>query len=1418
MTFVAAAGGSKEEHSVSSSEAAPVRWYQADPAALDQLTPDGVADEPHDSRWSIHPTGQWILGNHPEATPQQLQQLTTVLENNKGAFAYSMSDLPAYVGPLGPAHFELKEDKPMWSPQRRYTPEELEIGDSKVREMLEAAIIREVPTTNRHASAITMPMKRAPDGSWSDKRFCIDLRQVNANTVPDRYGMPLPEDLFQRISGARFLTKLDMRSGFFAIALSEEAQQQTAFWWRGKLYAFCRLPFGHVNSTAVFQRRMEMELQRAGLAHCTAVFVDDVLLYSRTMAEHLQQLEQLLQHFAANNLRAHPAKTIAAADCLPYLGHLLAATAEEIRPDPAKVSAMAALQPPDSIKRLQAHLGLFNYYRCYIPNFSSIARPLYELLRKDSKFSWQAAQHQAYQELKAALTQPGRALKQPDYGKPFVLYTDWSTQGIAAVLNQADDSGNEYMVACTSRSLNSAEQNYPAWKGEMLAVIHGLKAFRPYLLSREFTLVTDHRALLWLLTHKQPVGQQARWLLSISEFRFSLQHRAGAANPADLPSREPSTSTADWTGSRLDGPADVMQLPTVQLADGTPDPTVYTHDQLAKDLCIQVASKPRSRSSKQQQQAAAAVAVDAYAAALDAALLAQRPSALLAAEAASAPTHLPFSQQAHALLHALLAISDAGSSINSYMLSPASLLGGGGESAPPSFFQPALACLAADLSSQPANQHLHQPASQPASQPSSGSLYADHSPAAAWEQQLLRSSATHWVQQACSLPPPAAVLAAPPPLAAVHVGLPDSFGIRATQRISTLSVHSSFFQAATTHGIVLYEPCGGLCAGLEMVLRNGIAVQQYVYSDIDPVAQRVALHRVRQLQSRYPSLLQPAALEASFSILPADIRQVGSQQMLQAVQHAPVLQWLVVAGWPCQDFSSAGKGRGMAGSRAQLLHDVVRIIGTLQQLCTTHPPAYLLENVALQLHSNSSISQRDFQHVCSIIGSPVLIDAAQFGSLAHRQRNYWTNLCTTGRLLAALTHVQRPPGRDVSLALQPHRLAFPMQRPDRPPQYCCNLPGQQRAAWPTLMSRLQSYAFRPGQPGSIIDCSQPSALRWDEPNAVEHEIALGYLPGSTAAEGVSQQQRQQVLGQCIDANVLQGIMAISMAWWFGYEGMQPPPALVAAAAVQFQSLSLQPAAIETSSSSSLRSSEPPFPSYSTLHNQHFAAAAQDAIAAGTAGSSEIWTDHPALTALQHGQLPAGLSHAERTRVQKRLKLYTWDQHSQQLYRRMPDGSMRSVPRPEQRQQLVQQQHDMGGHFGRRRTAAMLATKHWWHGMLADVEAVVSKCEHCSRVRATFASTQPELQSIPISSLGFRWHVDLCGPFPVSQRGHQFVMVAVEAFSKHLEAVPIRDKEPATVAYAFLTHVLSKFAAPGQVVTDNGAEFQGEFAQLLADCL
>ncbi len=162
--------------------------------------------------------------------------------------------------------------------------------------------------------------------------------------------------------------------------------------------------------------------------------------------------------------------------------------------------------------------------------------------------------------------------------------------------------------------------------------------------------------------------------------------------------------------------------------------------------------------------------------------------------------------------------------------------------------------------------------------------------------------------------------------------------------MNTASVAATFFPAAYTHGLILYEACGGMCAGLEMVLRNGISVTQYLYSDVDPTAQRIAAHRIKLLQAAYPHLLSPEALSGCFQQLPQDIRQVNQTHLRDCVGRRDG-QWLVVAGWPWQDLSQAGNSAGITGERSRLLRDVVRIVSTLQHLMPAGPPAYLIENV-----------------------------------------------------------------------------------------------------------------------------------------------------------------------------------------------------------------------------------------------------------------------------------------------------------------------------------------------------------------------------------------------------------------------------------------------------------------------------------------
>jgi transposase InsO family protein len=567
----------------------------------------------------------------------------------------------------------------------------------------------------------------------------------------------------------------------------------------------------------------------------------------------------------------------------------------------------------------------------------------------------------------------------------------------------------------------------------------------------------------------------------------------------------------------------------------------------------------------------------------------------------------------------------------------------------------------------------------------------------------------------------------------------------------------------------------------------------------DPSVRKIAMHRIRRLQSLYPELLPPSAIQGSLSLLPMDIRQVVGQQLIDVVQQFPQQQWLVVGGWPCQDLSLAGCARGMSGNRAQLLHDVVRVIGTLQQLSQQLPPAYLLENVAFQHHKDPAIAQGDFALVTSIIGQPVLLDAAQVGSLAHRARNYWTNLCLPVQLSAALSCMQRPANRTVSMVLPAHRKEQPVIRPDPEQQFPCNQPGQQRLAWPTLMGRPGSYAFRPGQAGSVLDHAVPKQPQWTEPTAEEREFPLGYMPCSTATHGVTELERRKALGQCMDANALQVIMATSKAWWF--RSAKTSHAALAHAA--------QTGVCNTIAAAK----EQPF---SVTLTCALVAELCDNATSPASGTSDIWKDEATLKVLQSGVFPAGLEARERARVARRVKQYSWEQGV--LRRRMPDGALPVVPAPESRASIIIKQHELCGHFGIRRTAALVLTKYWWHGLLADAAHLINRCEQCKRVQASFTNKPQALQSIPISSIGFRWHVDTAGPLTESARGNRYFMVAVEAFTKYVEVVPIPDNKSETMAYAFLHNVLARYASPGQVVTDNGVEYDGSFDQLLQDCM
>jgi transposase InsO family protein len=226
----------------------------------------------------------------------------------------------------------------------------------------------------------------------------------------------------------------------------------------------------------------------------------------------------------------------------------------------------------------------------------------------------------------------------------------------------------------------------------------------------------------------------------------------------------------------------------------------------------------------------------------------------------------------------------------------------------------------------------------------------------------------------------------------------------------------------------------------------------------------------------------------------------------------------------------------------------------------------------------------------------------------------------------------------------------------------------------------------------------------------------------------------------------------------------------------------------------------------------------DMVAAAEAVSSgDVWKDQATLRYVKERELPEGTSQSEAARITRRARNYVMQ--AGKLCRRMPDDTLRLVPEPEQRPALIKATHEQTGHFGARRTAHMVATSYWWYGLTRHVRQMVAHCEVCDRVRASFNVHHPVLSPLPIGGLFYRWGVDLCGPFvKTKSTNYTYIMIAIEHFSKHIEMIPLKDKSASTTAAAFLSHVLGRFGACAEVVTDQGTEFMGAFHGLLQQAL
>ena len=398
----------------------------------------------------------------------------------------------------------------------------------QISDMLEQGVIQQ--STSPWASPIVLVKKK--DGNF---RFCVDYRKLNAVTKRDAHPLPRIDDLLDSLQGSTMFSTLDLRSGYWQIAMSPEDREKTAFITPEGLWEFLRMPFGVSNGCATFQRAIQIVL--SGLKYDTCLcYFDDIIIPSINLQQHCERLELVLGRFQQHNLRVKASKCCFGADRVTYLGHVVSSAG--IHTDPHKIEAVSALAPPTNVQQVRSFLGLAGYYRNFIPNFAVLSAPLVQLTKKGSSFSWTDLQEQAFLQLKSLLCS-APILAYPQFDKRFFLQTDASDKGLGAVLTQLDNSGREHVISYASRSLLDREKCYSTTEKEALAIIFAIDHYRVYLLGREFTLITDHSALQWLHS-VEPKGRLARWVMALQEFSFVVKHRPGTANQnADALSRMP---------------------------------------------------------------------------------------------------------------------------------------------------------------------------------------------------------------------------------------------------------------------------------------------------------------------------------------------------------------------------------------------------------------------------------------------------------------------------------------------------------------------------------------------------------------------------------------------------------------------------------------------------------------------------------------------------------------------------------------------------------------------------------------------------------------------------------------------------------------------------------------------------------------
>ena len=420
------------------------------------------------------------------------------------------------------------EARPVYRGSRRLSPKEEQECVAQVTALVEHGHAQ--PSYSPYGSPVLFVRKK--DGTL---RMCVDYRALNNQTVKDKFPIPRIDAMLDSLQGATVFSKLDLSQGYHQVRIHPDDVHKTAFTTPFGHYEFTVMPFGLSNAPATFQRMMNAVLQPHMRRYC-CVYLDDILVFSRTPEEHEHHLQTVLKALSDARLFAKLVKCEFGLSSVKFLGHVV--STDGISTDPEKISAVSQFPTPKTVSEVRSFLGLANYYRRFIKQFAAVASPLSDITGKNSEFIWTGAQQKAFETLKAKLCS-APVLRMPDTLRAFEVHADACNGGIGGVLEQDFGQGLQ-PVAYYSKRLSPTQLNYPPGDLEALAIVTVLTEWKCYLQGSHFVVNSDHDTLKRLQTQPVVAGRRARYAEFLQEFDCTIQYIRGPQNVvADAMSRRP---------------------------------------------------------------------------------------------------------------------------------------------------------------------------------------------------------------------------------------------------------------------------------------------------------------------------------------------------------------------------------------------------------------------------------------------------------------------------------------------------------------------------------------------------------------------------------------------------------------------------------------------------------------------------------------------------------------------------------------------------------------------------------------------------------------------------------------------------------------------------------------------------------------